>query len=135
MSIMKAIVRIPAYARCLVVEDNRARINWFLEKIPECNTAVSPQEALMVLDTVTNFDIIFLDHDCDGKNFTDPNDPEFLNKSFWCVAQRLHRTGYDGKLVIHSANPVGAERMAVLLGVIPSVYILPFATFDIKVLE
>jgi hypothetical protein len=130
----KAIIRIPASARCLAVDDNGIRLDWFRERIPGCVLASSPQEAVMTLDTSEEFDIIFLDHDCDGMFFADPTDPEFLNKSFWRVAQRLHRTEYSGRVVIHSGNPVGANRMAALLGPTASVHVLPFGSFDIEVL-
>jgi hypothetical protein len=90
----------------------------------------------MLLDTSPRFDIIFLDHDCDGKYFADPADPEFLNKSFWRVAQYLHKIRYKGQVVVHSGNPVGAERMAALLDAVSEtkVVVIPFGMFDIKII-
>jgi CheY-like chemotaxis protein len=130
-----AIIRIPAKTRCLVVEDNAVRLTWFLVKLPNCTVAESPQEAVMTLDTSEPFDIVFLDHDCDGKFFADPTDPEYLNKSFWRVARWLRHIQYNGRVVIHSGNPVGAERMAALLGATASVHVLPFSSFDIEILD
>jgi len=130
----KSIIRLPAHSRCLVVEDNYSRLEWFIRKIPDAVTAVSPLEAIAVLDTSNPFDIIFLDHDCDGKFFADPTDPEFLNKSFWRVAMWLRRTKYDGIVIIHSGNPVGAARMAAEIGKTARVHVMPFGTSDIEVI-
>jgi len=130
---MKAIIRIPANFKCLAIDDNEGRLDWFLSKLPNCTTAASPNEAIMTLDTDEGFDIIFLDHDCDGKYFADPADPEFLNKSFWRVAEHLHKMKYNGQVIIHSGNPVGAKRMADFLKDVAEVTVLPFGMFDIEI--
>jgi NAD+-processing family protein with receiver domain len=128
-----ATIQIPSHARCLIVEDAEVRLDWFLAKLPSSMTAVTPQEAIMILDISQDFDVVFLDHDCAGSYFVDPADPEFLNKSFWRVAQYLHRTEFKGLVVIHSGNPVGAKRMEALLSSVCKVAVLPFGSFDIEV--
>ena len=130
----RSIIRLPEHTKCLAIDDNGLRLEWFIAKIPNCETAISPQEAVEILDTSKKFEIIFLDHDCDGKNFVDPTDPEFLNKSFWRVAMWLRRTKYDGIVIVHSGNPVGAARMAAEIGKTATVHVMPFGTFDIEVI-
>lgn len=129
---MKNIISIPTGYRCLAVDDSMARIDWFLRMVPNCQTATSPREAIKVLDKSGKFDVVFLDHDA-VSIFTEPTDPDFLDKSFWRVAQYLHRTEYDGVVLIHSCNPIGAKRMAALLGVKCTVYVFPFGSFDVSI--
>lgn len=129
----KSIIRVPSRSRCLAVDDLDRRLDWFLEKIPNCTTAKSAQEAITTYDTSPRFDIIFLDHDAVSV-FVEPTDPDFLNTTFWRFAQHLHREEYNGKIIIHSGNPVGANRMNALLGSVADVYVLPFGSFDIEVI-
>jgi hypothetical protein len=124
-------ITIPKNSRCLVIEDSENRLQWFTDNVPGCVTAVSPQEAVMVIDTNPRFDIVFLDHDAGNQVFVDPTDPDFLSKSFWRAAQRLRSIDYDGYVIIHSHNPVGADRMAALLKS-AKVTKAPFGTFVIK---
>ena len=127
-------ITIPKNSRCLVIEDNDKRLEWFDKNIPGCVTAVTPQEAVMTIDTNPRFDIIFLDHDAgiyqSTQIFVEPTDPDFLSKSFWRAAQRLRNIDYDGHVIIHSHNPVGADRMAALLKS-AKVVKAPFGTFKI----
>ena len=128
-------IQIPGLSRCLIVEDNEARHEWFRENLPGCSIAESPQIALEILKINQNWDIIFLDHDCHGRFFVEPTDPEFLNRTFWQVAQHLHRIEFPGQIVIHSGNPVGAKRMEALLGPKCKVAVIPFGMFDIEVIS
>ena len=145
----KTHLKIKKNQHVLVVEDNEFRCNWFLERIPGCMIATSPADALSILNTFevedlpAKFDIVFLDHDCAATNFVDPTDPDFLRKSFWTVAQYLRDIDFGGTVIIHSGNPVGANRMRALLGPLdhrPSssssigkVHVIPFGSFDVEV--
>lgn len=116
------------------MEDNQFRNDWFLSKLPDAVVADNPTAAVSILKTIEyDFDIVFLDHDCAGKFFVSPEDPEYLNKTFWKVAQELHRTEYAGQVVIHSGNPVGAKRMQDLFGSSIASHVIPFGQFDIEV--
>lgn len=137
---MIATIKIPRATSCLIVEDAEERIKWFRKVLPGCTVAVNPKEALAILQSTDNdFDIVFLDHDCrvdtEGTRWmVEPTDPDFLNSTFWRVAQHLHRMEYSGQVVIHSGNPIGAKRMEALLGSVCKVAVIPFGRFDIQVL-
>jgi hypothetical protein len=129
------IITIPADKSVLIVEDNEIRLNWFREKLAgmKYTTCSTPQKALNVLG-VHRFDVVFLDHDA-VPLFVDPSDPNHDDKTFFRVAQLLARNGFDGTVVIHSGNPVGAERMAHLLEDRGNIHVViaPFGSFDITV--
>jgi hypothetical protein len=129
---MKTKITIPSDYRCLVVEDSEVRNEWFAYKMPNCVIATNPLDALRELNE-HEFDIVFLDHDCHGKFFVDPTDPEFLNRTFWRAAQKLHRDEFKGEIVIHSGNPVGAKRMFDLLKNKCHPFVAPFGSFDVRI--
>ena len=133
---MKTLITVPCNYRCLVVEDADFRIDWFRQKFLNCNyhVATEPTGALELLQ-LFKYDVVFLDHDCNGRFFVDKSDPEYLNRSFWAVAKELRQMKFDGKIIIHSANPVGVMRMANLLSRTCKVHVAPFGSFDIKVTE
>jgi hypothetical protein len=126
-------IRIPEEFSCLVIEDSEMRHKWFRSKLPDCTIATSPDEGVSILKTVGDkFDIVFLDHDA-VVEFVEPTDDGFLDRSFWCVAQQLYRMEFKGQIIIHSGNPVGAQRMAFLLKSKCKVEVMPFGSFDIEV--
>ena len=131
-----ATIQIPMHFRALVVEDSDIRNQWFREKLPGCTVATSPQLAIsnLLINHNSLYDIVFLDHDA-RPVFIDPADPDFLDKTFWRVAQYLRRIEFKGMVVIHSGNPVGAARMEALLGATCKVAVLPFGMFDIEVIK
>lgn len=127
---------------CLVVEDAPKRNEWFASVLPHFDIAETPKVALAML-ALHHYDIVFLDHDCrvdahGVRTFVEPTDEDFLDSTFWRVAQRL--AGSEApvedqpQVVIHSGNPVGANRMAALIrSVNPRVYVMPFGSFEIKI--
>ena len=127
----KTIITIPKRYSVLVVEDNPIRHDWFRMKVPFCVISETVKDAISVLTYFDKFDVIFLDHDT-VHHFVDPSDPKFLDLTFWKVAQYLKRTEYKAHIIIHSGNPVGAGRMAALLGPEAKVTLLPFGSFNIK---
>jgi NAD+-processing family protein with receiver domain len=131
----KTEIKLTPNVTCLVVEDNDIRNDWFARVLPNFDIARTADEALVFLGAQIQhpYDMVFLDHDC-IHGFVDPTDPDFLNKTFWRVAQALHRTEYPTTVVIHSGNPVGAARMAALIkSVNPHVYVMPFGSFDVRI--
>jgi CheY-like chemotaxis protein len=130
---IKTTIKIPKRYSVLVVEDNPIRHDWFRMKLPYCEISETTKDAIAALTYFDKFDVIFLDHDTVHR-FVDPSEPDFLDLTFWKVAQYLHRTEYKAQIIIHSGNPVGAGRMAALLGPEAKVTILPYGTFDIEVI-
>ena len=126
------VVTIPADKSILIVEDNEERLKWFREKLAgmEFTICTTPEAALEVL-SVYRFNIVFLDHDCVPR-FVDPSEIDFESLTFWRVAQRL-AVNFDGNVIIHSGNPIGAKRMEKLLQDRSNarVTVAPFGNFDI----
>jgi CheY-like chemotaxis protein len=116
---LKRIITIPKDARVLVVEDSAIRINWFREHLDTFDLAVDPKQGLDLLETSCPYDIVFLDHDASWDEF---------DLTFMPVAERLKELNYQGELIIHTYNPVGAKRMQRLLR---HGAWMPYGTFDI----
>lgn len=127
---------------CLVVEDAPVRNKWFTSVLPHFDIAETPKVALAML-YLHHYDIVFLDHDCrvdaNGiRTFVEPTDEDFLENTFWRVAQYLSKSEApiqdQPQVVIHSGNPVGANRMAALIrSVNPKVYVMPFGSFKVEI--
>jgi len=130
----KNTIRLTPNVTCLVVEDNDIRNEWFTSVLPNFDIARTPYEALRLLTAQTQhpYDMIFLDHDCVPR-FVDRTDSDFLDKTFWRVAQMIRHTKYPATVVIHSGNPVGAARMAAFIRPVAKVYVMPYGTFDVKI--
>lgn len=128
---MKQIIKIKSSLSVLVVEDNEERIAYFREKLAGMNVTVcmTPQKALNVLG-VHRFDVIFLDHDA-VPSYIDKYDPDHDDKTFFRVAQLLAKTNYEGDVIIHSWNVIGAARMALLLGRNAKVTRALFGSFEL----
>jgi CheY-like chemotaxis protein len=128
---IKTIITIPKNLSVLIVEDSDERIGWFRNKLSGMDVTVcmTPDKALNVLGT-HRFDLIFLDHDA-VPVFVDESDPDHRDKTFWRVAELLERTEFSGDVVIHSANPHGAERMRRILARHAHVQKHTFGTFEI----
>ncbi|MGH9452356.1 MAG: hypothetical protein ACRD2O_00120 [Terriglobia bacterium] len=97
----------------LVVEDSTVRIEWFRKHLPNARYAKTPIEAMQALSWTP--DVVFLDFDLGRANsigiaaFLADNPPALC--------------------IIHSANEKG---VAVLKGMLPGAWIIPFATFSIE---
>ena len=133
---MMSLITIPKERSVLVVEDNADRIAWFKHKLEPMSYSVvyawTVQKALNVLGA-HRFDIVFLDHDA-VPFFVEDTDPENDQKTFRRVAKLLADTKYEGTVVIHSHNPVGARQMAHWLGRNAQVTVCPFGMFNIQII-
>ena len=128
---MKAVIRLKPNTSVLVVEDNPERISWFKKHLPADTVyAMSPSKAENVIGA-HRFDVVFLDHDAIPE-FVERSDPHYLDKTFYNVATMLARQGYDGQVVIHSHNPVGARRLEHVLARHAHVEVIPFGMFNIE---
>lgn len=117
--------------RVLVIEDNEFRIGWFHENLDVASTTYCPtkEAGLAALKNgAHDFDIVFLDHDS-GPLMWQEGEPD--TDTFYDVAKRLIALDFSGAVVIHSMNPVGAERLQRLFGNRKDVWVLKFGTFGI----
>lgn len=130
---MNTIINIPVDKSVLIVEDNEERLNWFREIFNgmRYHTCMSSQDALDFLEYRTP-DVVFLDHDA-VPIFVSLSNPNYEDKTFFRVAQRLAKNNFNGFVIVHSGNPVGAKRMADLISDRSEarVVIAPFGTFKI----
>lgn len=76
--------------------------------MPNMRCAKTADAALEILSTET-FDMVFLDHDL---SFMDAGFPERQHGNGKEIARYLARTGFAGKIVIHSKNEDGVRVMA-----------------------
>jgi CheY-like chemotaxis protein len=116
---------IPSHWSVFVLDDTEDRISWFRSKLPNLRFAKTCDEALEIL-SAEKFDIIFLDHDL---SWMDAGFPGRLHGNGKEVARYLARTGFPGKIVIHSRSDQ-AEPMAKIL---PQATVARFGEFDITV--
>ena len=129
----KITISIPSNHVVLIVEDNEERLERFRAAFHgmRYQVCVSPQEALDFLKDETP-NAVFLDHDCVPR-FVDSADPDYDTMTFFRVAQQLVKNSYNGLVIVHSGNPVGAKRMADLLSdrSEANVVIAPFGSLKI----
>lgn len=93
-----------------ILEDSAERIKFFkktLESKHNLTFSDNVEEAKKLLQ-VKKYDVIFFDHDLDNKVFVSSNDPN----TGYQLAKWIEEKGmrFD-QVVIHSLNPVGAERI------------------------
>jgi len=94
----------------LILEDNTERIKWFVDNLDDlhdltiCTTA---RAAIAALEG-SEFNMVFLDHDLGGKTFVLSEDPN----TGYQVALHIASMGQTFKVVIHSWNPAGVQKMA-----------------------
>ncbi len=111
----------------LVVEDNPTRIKKFKrELIGSVVDYTDNAHEGIILVKERKYDLIFLDHDLGGREHVSSND---LNTGFQ-VAKAIKGTPNESTLiVIHSANPVGAENIQKEL---PQALKVPFIFLNIR---
>ena len=116
--------------RVLVIEDNAFRIAWFREHLNVASTTycTTKESGLAVLKNGAPFDAVFLDYDS-GPLMWQEGQPD--DDTFYDVAKRLVALNFPGAIVIHSMNPVGAERLWKLFGNKKDVWVFKFGTFEI----
>lgn len=115
---------IPADCRVFVLDDTQDRLDWFRTRMPQMRCAKTSDQALEILST-EKFDMVFLDHDL---SFMDAGFPERQHGNGKEVARYLARTGFAGKIVIHSKNEDGVRSMAKTL---PQAEIARYESFEI----
>lgn len=106
--------------RVLVLDDEEIRHTAIRAKLPNSEQVhvYTAEEAIEALDHQERFDIAFLDHDlgtvCTGREVT-----RLITELPW-----YHR---PTTVIIHSVNPVGAQRMhAELVDMVDEVLVVPF---------
>lgn len=131
---MKSKIQIRKNDRVLVVDDDPERQEWFrrsLSQVMMVSKALTPADGVTLL-SVLGFDLIFLDHDA-GWIYDTEKQEAVVASTFMEVAEWLAQVEYSGTVIIHSYNPVGAKRMAHMLGRHATVHVMPFSTFEIEV--
>lgn len=93
-----------------ILEDSLERIKLFKEVLEnkfDLTFSANVEEAKKLLQA-KKYDVVFFDHDLDDKIFVNSNDPN----TGYQLAKWIEEKGmrFD-QVVIHSLNPVGAERI------------------------
>jgi CheY-like chemotaxis protein len=107
--------------KILILEDDSSRKNQFRKNmIGHVITVVSSTSAC-IEQLQETWDMLFIDHDLDGKVFV-PSGPG----TGWEVAEWLSKNPdkKPNKIIIHTLNNLGAQKMKELL---PEAELLPFA--------
>lgn len=104
----------PSKPKMLFVDDRSKRIHYAFEqlgKLYEVRIAANVPEALRALAT-EEWDIVSLDHDLDGHDFTPTDSPssamrilDYIIDSGWPREKKMP------EFIIHSSNPFAANRM------------------------
>ena len=118
------VFHVPEHWRVFVLDDTEDRLSWFRQRLPKMRYAKTSEAALELL-SAEHFDLVFLDHDL---NWMDAADPRRQHGNGKEVARYLARTGFPGRIVIHSKNEDGVKVMAALL---PAAEIARFGDFEI----
>jgi CheY-like chemotaxis protein len=122
------VFHVPAHWRVFVLDDTEDRLGWFRERLPGMRFAKTAAAALEIL-SAESFDLVFLDHDL---SFMDAGFPDRQHGNGKEVARYLARTGFQGRVVIHSKNEKGVEAMATIL---PAATVARFGEFEIVISE
>lgn len=110
-----------------MLDDTQERLFWFrqqLRGVASYREAKTADRALEILST-EQFDLVFLDHDLTWEDAGFPDRQHGNGKE---IARYLARTGFAGRVVIHSKNEDGVAVMAKLL---PAATIARFDSFEI----
>lgn len=107
-----------------VLEDNPKRIQVFRDKLNDpgdsvtiCTNVKDAKEAL----ASENFDILFLDHDLDGRVYVDPMEPN----TGYRLAQFIHERRIRWKkLIIHTQNE---NVIGMMLELLPGAEWIPYS--------
>lgn len=101
--------------KIFILEDMEVRKEKFRRRFGGANDLIfaeTTKEAIEILAKDLNtFDCLFLDHDLGNEIFVDSKE----ENTGYTVAKWLQDKDYNGEIVIHSWNPVGAKNMQSLL--------------------
>ena len=94
--------------KVFLLEDDVLRIKWFKEKLKnhELTVVSNAGEAIYILSK-SDYGIIFLDHDLEGKAYVNSS---YHNTGF-TVAKYLKDVERKSRVIVHSLNPVGARNI------------------------
>ena len=123
------VFNVPAHWRVFVLDDTQERLFWFREQlrgVAHLRDASTADHALEIL-SAEPFDLVFLDHDL---SWADAGFPDKQHGNGKEIARYLARTGFAGRVVIHSKNEDGVRAMRKLL---PAATIARFDEFEITV--
>lgn len=123
------VFNVPAHWRVFVLDDTQERLFWFrsqLRGVACLREAKTAERALEIL-AGESFDLVFLDHDL---SWLDAADSTRLHGNGKEVARFLARTGFAGRVVIHSKNEDG---VALMRKILPGATIARFDDFSITV--
>ncbi len=110
--------------RVLILEDSPERIKTFQKKLWKHDLYFfdNVDDTIKALEYMDAFDVLFLDHDLGGQVFVDSDEP---NTGYQLAKYIKEKQLKFNQVVIHSMNPVGAQRMKDML---PEATIAPFTT-------
>lgn len=123
--------------KIFILEDSERRIKWFNKEIKkvypdaEVDTFKSVKSAIRYLEK-ENPDILFLDHDLDGRAFVNSNEPNTGFQLAKYIAESKKK--YD-KIIIHSMNIFGSNKIHKVLKEAKSsetIYKIPFPSLVVK---
>jgi len=114
---------VPKHWKVFVLDDSEDRISWFRQHVPGVRYAKTADAALEIL-SAEQFDCVFLDHDL---SWMDAGFPDRLHGNGKEVARYLARTGFDGRIVIHSRS----EQAPVMKKILPQAAVCRFGDFEI----
>ena len=107
-----------------LLEDRPERIKWFRSHWPNMIQTDNPPDALDILRSGQEFELILLDHDLGGdEDFKPGPQGDGIVVAEAMANEKLH-VGTD--VFIHSCNPAGAQRMFMALRNTHKVKIMPF---------
>jgi len=118
----------------LILEDDPERIKWFRKRFENHNIRIHDNVEMAIKEAVymnswRQFDLLFLDHDLG--NFPKGGDGiEFVKWLCAFKANSEEGKAMNPKIIVHSHNPVGADRMASMLEDSFDVYQIPFSTLQ-----
>ena len=100
--------------KILILEDNTERMVIFREKLEEeheLHFYDQVEDAKKALAALGPFDMIYLDHDLDGRVFVDPEEPN----TGYQLARYIAEQDIGAEIILHTMNPFGAARMKKVL--------------------
>lgn len=121
------VFHVPAHWRVFVLDDTQDRLFWFrkrLQGVAQLREAKTADRAIEILSAET-FDLVFLDHDLSWEDAGFPDRQHGNGKE---IARFLARTGFAGRVVIHSKNEEGVAAMKKIL---PAATVARFDSFEI----
>jgi len=114
---------LPAHWRVFVLDDSEDRISWFRQRCPNMRYAKTAKEAISILQS-ERFDACFLDHDL---HWMDAGFPDRQHGNGKEVARFLARTGFEGRVVIHSVS----SQVQAMKKILPHAIAAEFGSFEI----